>query len=109
MVGLMNKPIQLLVALACGVALVAPPAASAGNGLPMGEAREQIHFATDMWAGLLDGKARVKSCKRTSARAVRCDVVIESAATRCEMRISVVRSTRHDTVRARGLRCSQQS
>jgi hypothetical protein len=72
----------------------------------MGEARGQIRTATEMWAGLLDGRAKVRSCERTSHRSVRCDVVITGAGTRCQMRISVVRSARHDTVRARGLRCA---
>ena len=94
-----------IIPVALIVLVAAAPNAIAGDSLPMGEARGQIRTATDMWAGLLDGRAHVKRCERTSARSVRCQVVIQGANARCEMRISVVRSREFDSVRARGLRC----
>ena len=100
------KSLSRIILLATLPLVVGAPNATAGNSLPMGEARGQIRTATEMWAGLLDGRAQVKRCARTSARAVRCDVVIRGAKSRCEMRISVVRGSEFDTVRARGLRCS---
>jgi hypothetical protein len=100
------KTLSKIILIATLPLIVSAPDAMAGNSLPMGEARGQIRTATEMWAGLLDGRAQVKRCARTNARAVRCDVVIRGANTRCEMRISVVRDSEFDTVRARGLRCS---
>ena len=101
----MTKPLTFMAILASAIALLAPSTAAAGNALPLDEARGQIRAATETWADLLDGRAKVRDCERTSARSVRCMVEIQSPAVRCEMRISVVRSARFDTVRARGLRC----
>jgi hypothetical protein len=91
--------------LTAAVALMAAAPAHAGDALPMRDARAQIQTATETWAALLDGRARVESCERTHASAVRCRVVIRGPRARCRMRVSVVRGAEYDTVRARGLSC----
>ena len=101
----MSRLPKIILAAAVAFAATAPNAA-AGDPLPMSEARGQIRTATEMWAGLLDGRAHVKRCVRTTPSAVRCEVVISGAGTRCEMRVSVVRRSKFDSVRARGLRCA---
>jgi hypothetical protein len=97
----------LLVAALLGA--LALPAAATAEPISIKEARGQIKTATETWAALLDGKAHIGRCERTQPTAVRCTVVIRSADTRCEMRVSVSRSSRWDSVRARGLRCARRT
>jgi hypothetical protein len=103
----LTLPSTLLVVLAL-VALAVPAFASA-EPLSIREARGQIRTATENWAGLLDGRARIRSCTQTKAHAVTCQVVISGPGGRCEMRVSVNRGAKWDAVRARGVRCQPRS
>jgi hypothetical protein len=102
-----RPPLALKLFLAVALlAALAVPSAAVAESLSVKEARGQIRTATENWAALLDGKAKIGACERTHSRAVRCVVVIRSAQTRCEMRVSVSRGAKWDKVRARGVRCT---
>jgi hypothetical protein len=97
--------VSMLIAVAAPAAPASAAASADADPLTFSQARAQIRTATEMWAGLLDGRAHVGRCER-SGRAIRCAVVIRGARTRCEMRVSVSRKTRWDTLRARNVRCA---
>jgi hypothetical protein len=100
----LTLPIKLFLLIAIIAALAVPAVASA-TPLSVKEARGQIKTATLTWAQLVDGHARIGSCQRMQSHVVRCSVVISSARTRCEMRVSVSRGSKWDAVRARGVHC----
>jgi hypothetical protein len=103
----MRTPLTLIaLTISLFAAIVAPAAALKPDALTLPQARQQIRVATENWAGLIDGRAHIGRCERPDRALVRCGVVIKSARTRCDMEVTVRRTRSYDSLRARGVRCS---
>ena len=103
----MRTPFAIVALTVCLFAALAAPAfALKPDALSVPQARQQIRVATENWAGLIDGRAYIGRCERPGRTVVRCGVAIKSSRTRCDMQVTVQRTRTYDSLRARGVRCS---